>query len=168
MIFELLGQALPQYEVLSITDNNYADVREIFETNCQFLKEAYGNLIDEKGVLGAILQLPDESFSPVNKYIAAICKNGRTVAAVDLLANFPAEGEIYLSFLIVHEDMKGRGFGSIITEGIVRAAGFAGFTRIILNSFKSTAEFWRKQGFEQTSCNDDFLAFHRSIYERAN
>jgi GNAT superfamily N-acetyltransferase len=165
--YDLLRQNLPQYDVIPLSEENYADMREVFDTNREFLTEAYGKSIDEKGILGAILQLPD-NFDPANKYLAAICENGKAIAAVDLLANSPVKDRLYLSFLVVHRDLQSKGIGSSIIEGIIAAARPAGFTQINLGSFDNTAEFWRKQGFVQAGRGDDFIAFLRSIHERTN
>jgi len=145
-LYGALQQSLPQYDVMPLTEDNYADVCEIFDTNHGFLKEGYGDLIDKNGVLAAMLQLP-KGFDIANKYLAVLCENGKPIAAVDLLANSPKKGELWLSFLVVHGDMHGRGIGTNITKGIIAAVKLAGFKKIHLGSFDETVDFWRKQGF---------------------
>ena len=160
-LYTELQRALP-YDVVPITEDNYDTVREVFDTNLEFLVEGYGKLVEEKGVLGAIAQLPD-GFNPADKYLAAICQKGKAIAAVDLLGNSPTKNELWLSFLVVHEDLKSSGLGAQITEGVVCAAQMAGFTKINLGSFETTAAFWEKQGFTQSGANDNFLTFYRSL-----
>jgi len=161
-LYEALRQTLP-YDIVVLTEDNFEDFREVFDTNREFLVEGYGELIDEKDIFGTIAQLVD-GLDPADKYLAAICQDGAAIAAVDLLANSPAKGELYLSFLVVHGDLQGRGFGGEIAEGIVAAAGLTGFTKINLGSFDNTTQFWQKQGFMQTdSKNSDFIAFYRSL-----
>ena len=166
-LYKALRKALPQYDVIPLTEENYADMCQVFDTNHEFLAAGYGRLIDEKGVAGAMLQLPDD-FNPEDKYLAVLRQKGKAIASVDLLANSPTKGELYISFLVVHRDLQGKGIGSSITEGIIAAAKLAGFTRVNLGSFDYTAEFWRKQRFIQTDKDNDFIAFHRSLNERAN
>ena len=161
-LYEALGQALHAYEIIPLTEDNFTKFREVFDTNHDFLVEGYGKLIDEKGVFGAIAQLVD-GFNPADKYLAAICQKDKVAAAVDLLANLPAEGQLYLSFLVVNNDFKGKGIGTAIADGIVVAAKMVGFTKISLGSFEDTAGFWRKQGFVQTGSSGDFLAFYKEL-----
>ncbi|MCL2573872.1 MAG: GNAT family N-acetyltransferase [Defluviitaleaceae bacterium] len=159
-LYSALQQVLPQYNIVTLTLDNYTETREVFETNREFLIEGYGKLIDELGVAEAILKLPD-GFKSDDKHLMVICQNGQAIAAVDLLANVPVQGELYLSFLVVHGDMKGKGIGANVSEGIMQAARLAGFTKIGLGSFDDTANFWRKQGYEQEAKHDGFWIFYR-------
>ena len=162
-LYNALRQALPAYEIIPLTEDNFVNFREVFDTNYDFLVEGYGKLIDEKGIFGAVAQLVD-GLNPADKYLAAICQDGVAVAAVDLLANLPAKGQLYLSFLLVHNGFKGKGIGAAVADGIVAAAKMSGFTKINLGSFEDTAEFWRKQGFTQTESDDNgFLAFYKEL-----
>jgi len=162
-LYEALRQALPQYYIIPLTEDNFAAFCEVFDSNQDFLIESYGKLVDEEGIFGAIAQLPYDGFNPTDKYLAVICQNGKTIAAVDMLANLPKKGELYLSFVVVHEDLKERGLGTIIVEGIINAVRLVGFTQINLNSFEATAAFWERQGFIQSGTNVEFISFYRSL-----
>jgi len=161
-LYDALQQALPQYDIVPLTDANFADISRVFETNQDFLVEGYGGLIDEKGIFGAISQLVDD-FKPSNKYLAGIYQNGKPIAAIDLLANSPAKGDLYLSFLVVRRDLQGQGIGTAISCGIISAAELAGFNQIHLGSFDNTAKFWQNQGYIRIERHNDFIAFHRSL-----
>jgi len=161
-LYDALRQALPQYDIVPLTESNFDSFREIFDSNADFLAEGYGKLIDKKGIFGAISQLVDD-FDPADKYLAAICQNGEAAAAIDLLANLPKQGRLYLSFLVVRGDLQGQGFGAVIAEGIIAAAALAGFSRIDLGSFDDAAEFWRKMGFAQSEGDADYLQLYRSV-----
>ena len=147
-LHETLQQALPIYDVVPLTQDNFADFCEVFDTNRDFLVKNYGKLVDEKGLLGAVAQLVD-GFDPGDKYLAAICQGGRAIAVVDLLANLTAKNELFISVLMVRSDLQGKGFGATFAKGIITAARRAGFSRVTLGTDDSAAKFWEKMGFVQ-------------------
>ena len=161
-----LRQALP-YDVIQITDSNYTIAREVYATNPAYFQLFDEATADDDSILSAINAVPD-GFDIAGKLFAALCRDGDTVAVLDLLSGYPSKDDLWLGLLLVHGNMHGKGIGAVITNSVVKAARLAGFESICLGVMEANAgaiHFWQKAGFVHERTSGDILIFKRSVHE---
>ena len=160
-----LQHALP-YDVIPITEDNYAIAREVYSTNPEYFT-LFGKLADDESILSTVRKVPD-GFALSDKYLAAFCENGRAIAIIDLLAGYPSKSDIWVGLFLVHGDLRGKGLGAAIVKGVMQAARAVGFDGIhlgVVNTNTKALRFWEKMGFVYERTSGDFLAYKRSTHE---
>ena len=160
-----LRRALP-YDVVMITQENYAIAREVYHTNPAYF-EYFDKVADDDSILSAISAVP-EGFDIEDKLFAAFCEDGMAVAVVDLLAGYPTAADLWIGLILVHGDFRRTGIGAGIVSGILQAARAAGFDAIHLGVIKANEgvqRFWEKIGFVYERESGDYLVFKRSVHE---
>jgi len=61
--------------------------------------------------------------------------------------HFNAPDEVQVRFMAVDQDMRGRGYGSRILEGLEAEAALRGAQKIVLNARDNVTEFYAKHGY---------------------
>lgn len=160
-IFAGLGHVLP-YDIVPITQENYAIARDVFSTNPDYFA-LFGNAANDESILAAMCAVPD-GFDISGKYFAALCQNGAAIAIIDLLADYPDTKDLWLGLLMVHGGMLGKGVGNVIINGVLQAASLTGFDNIHLGVIEANTDairFWNKAGFVHERTSGDVLIFSK-------
>jgi GNAT superfamily N-acetyltransferase len=89
-----------------------------------------------------------------DKYVIGIAApDGELVAVLDLIRDYPVEGEWWLGLLMLDPDARTVGLGSRIlheVERVVAAAGGAVIHLGVLEHNESAERFWRRHGFTES------------------
>jgi len=160
-----LQRVLP-YDLVTINQENYTIARDVYSTNPEYFA-LLGKAADDESILTAVNAVPD-GFDIADKLFAAICRDDRAVAVIDLLAGYPTAVDLWIGLILVHGNMRSGGVGANIVNGVVQAAGAAGFGAVHLGAAKANVgalRFWQKMGFVQERQSGDFLVFKRSVHE---
>jgi len=146
-----LRHILSVYEIVPITEDNYNDVLEVYETNQDFFLLTEGKRAELSDILSGITAVP-EGFNLSDKHFVGIWRDGSIVAVLDLLVGFPDPNCVLIGLLLVHGGLKGRGIGTEIAKSILRASESICRNEVRLGVIdKNTRgiDFWTKMGFEQ-------------------
>ncbi len=88
-----------------------------------------------------------------DKYYLGYFSEGRLIAILDLIVDYPVEKIAFIGFFMVEGDMQGRGVGSKLIAELVTYMGELGYERLRLayseNNLQSE-RFWLKNGFFPT------------------
>jgi len=161
-----LQQALPQYDCIPITEDNYIIVREVFDTNPEYF-QLFGEIADDQSILKSMHTVP-EGFGFADKLFIAFCQDSETIAAIDLLVGYPDKDTVWLGLFLMHGNIRGKGVGTTIVNGIIHAAQSDGFDNIqlgVMEANTGAVRFWKKMGFVHMRTSGDILVFQRSINE---
>ncbi|MCL2573873.1 MAG: GNAT family N-acetyltransferase [Defluviitaleaceae bacterium] len=162
-------QTMPHYDIVSLTQDNYTIAREVYFTNPEYFA-FFGGVSDDESILNAMYAVPD-GFDISGKLFVAICdknQDGKVVAVIDLLADYPNKGNLWLGLLLVHGDLHGKGIGAFVVDGVVKAASSANFDSIrlgIIEKNSNAIRFWEKVSFTHEGKSNDILVFQRGLHE---
>ncbi|HEU4560340.1 MAG TPA: GNAT family N-acetyltransferase [Longimicrobium sp.] len=91
--------------------------------------------------------------TPADKHMLAIhSAAGELVGVLDLIENYPAEGEWWLGLLLLDPQARTAGLGSRILSAVKEAVAAEGGTAIYLGVLEHNApaeRFWRRHGFAE-------------------
>ena len=156
---------LPGYEIVPVTKENFEQAFEAYDTNQDFFMLVNGKEATIKSSIGDINALPPGGAID-QKYFISIYKAGRVLAVLDMYANYPGPGSIWIGLLLVHGSFHGAGIGSEITSAVMNAAKAAGYKTVQLGVMKSNEmglPFWQKQGFDVFRHSGDVLVLAKSL-----
>jgi len=147
---------LDGYETAPISRANYADVWEVYESNPDYFVMHKGRVAEFADVLDTFERLV-EGYDSTKQYFVGFWRDGCCAAVLELLPDFPYEGELWLSEIIVHGGLHGQGLGSKIVQAVIAAA--KAYSQIKLGTDPHLSKFWQKHGFIQMPQNGDFIGF---------
>lgn len=101
----------------------------------------------------AILQGLPEGKTYDDKYVIGIFEQEQLVGVLDMVRNFPVEGELILGLLMFDPKYTGLGLRGKIHQCIIRWAKGQGFVKLRLNvegENKESYSFWKNIGYEET------------------
>jgi len=151
---------LQGYETMAIARSNYADVWDVYASNPEYFMTHKGRAARLSDILETFDRLVD-GFDPAKQYFVGFWQNDCCVAVLELLPNFPNDGELWLSEIIVHGNHHGKGLGKKIVAAVLAAA--AGFKRIKLGTDEHLIAFWKGLGFNKTHQSEDFIYFEQEV-----
>ncbi|MCL2704512.1 MAG: GNAT family N-acetyltransferase [Defluviitaleaceae bacterium] len=160
-----LRHCLNAYEVIPITECNYKDAAEVFETNKDFFLLTEGKESSLAGILGSVTAVP-KGFCLKDKYFTGIWKNGSIIAVLDFLKGFPDKDCVWIGLLLVRGGLKGQSIGTEIAQAVLRASKNTNHKQIKLGVIDNNAkgiDFWVKMGFAQADAQSNILIFMREI-----
>jgi len=144
-----LQRYLSEYEIIPITEDNYYDAVDVYESNQDFFLLTEGKKASISGMLENINAIPN-GFDIKNKYHVGLQQNGSVVAVIDFLVGYPACDCVWVGLLLVHGEFKGKSMGSCIVKALLSAARDTGCKEAKLGVIdKNTrgVNFWEKNGF---------------------
>ncbi|MCL2168524.1 MAG: GNAT family N-acetyltransferase [Defluviitaleaceae bacterium] len=153
---------LAGFEAVPITRQNYADVWGVYESNPKYFIEHKGRAALHTDILETFERLV-EGYNPEKQYFVGMWQEGRCAAVLELLPDFPKQGELWLSELIVHGELHSQGTGSKIVQAVISAAKSLGFNRIALGTDEHLIPFWISHGFSQIPDGGNFIGFELII-----
>ncbi|MDD2364239.1 MAG: GNAT family N-acetyltransferase [Eubacteriales bacterium] len=88
-----------------------------------------------------------------DKFYLGYFSEGRLIAILDLIVDYPVERTVFIGFFMVAEDVQGRGMGSKLIDELVAYLSELGYEQLRLayseNNLQSE-RFWLKNGFSPT------------------
>jgi len=151
------------YDIIPITEDNFTDIHEVFDTNPNYFMAAGGKIADGDTILRCIKSSPPD-YDAGKKLFAGLWCDKQPIAVLDLFPNLPGEGELWLGLLLVNGVMHGQKIGTKVTRSVITAADACGFKPIRLGVIQNNinaAIFWQKMGFTQERIADDIHVFIR-------
>lgn len=137
-----------KYEVDSIEKYDIKDIVEIYNSNRKFLKSHMNvDSVDIEWAEKEIQEMKEAGFQSVKIVDAEILK---TVGFID----FKTSKEAYLSLMMIHGELKGKGIGKSVCRELEKHLLSEGCESIRIDVVTgyddSVLEFWKKNGFEKT------------------
>ncbi|MCL2396766.1 MAG: GNAT family N-acetyltransferase [Defluviitaleaceae bacterium] len=148
-----LKSLLNEYELISVTEDNYVDLWGIYETNRDYLATeedlvGKGREASPEDILALAVNRPP-GFDPKGKFCVGIWREGKPIAILDYLVGTPKAHIAYLSLLIVHGDYKRQSIGTTVVNAFIDAARECGYTEVglgINDENEGARAFWGKVG----------------------
>ncbi|MCL2575027.1 MAG: GNAT family N-acetyltransferase [Defluviitaleaceae bacterium] len=151
------------YEIRILNPDDYDVVAKVYETNKNYLDTYEKDISPQKYFLTTWERLVD-GYDAVWQLFFALCKDGFTVAVVEILPHFPNQGVLWFSEIIIHGDVKGCGLGSKIVKAVIEAVRKdGGHNQIKLGIAKENPDakiFWQKMGFIIEQEYDDMIGLY--------
>ena len=147
---------LQGYKLIPITRENYLGVWEVYESNPEYFRATKGRVATPDDILDTFERIV-EGYNPEKQYFVGLWQRGRPAAVLELLPDFPEEGVLWFSELIVRGDLQGRGVGPGVR--IVRAviASAANFKTIRLGTYAHLVPYWERHGFTQIPSEGGYI-----------
>lgn len=103
---------------------------------------------------------------PARSHRLGLFHGGRLVGLAELSFGFPQPEDAYLGLMILHPEVRGKGFGARLlahAEGLARAAGTPRLYLGVLEENPRGRAFWQREGFVATGVmRDDPATGHRT------
>lgn len=142
------------------------DIRELNETDIQEVYELMqGNplyfqycppMATHQSIWDDMKALPPRTTYD-DKYYLGYLQDGRLVAVMDLILNFPNKETAFIGFFMMNKGFQGKGYGTEIIDECGKCLKGEGYQHIRLGFAKGNPQseaFWTKNGFERTGVED--------------
>ncbi len=143
-----LRAALPEYELRPVTGEDEGPVLALMTDNAD-----YYALTDSVPTLESLqadrAALPPRC-APGQKCFAALWRDGKPTALLDLISGYPRERTLFVGLLEVAAELRRTGVGRQIVTALLAAAKGAGMDSVRLACLKNNAcgrAFWDAMGF---------------------
>ena len=149
MLDEIRKQ-LAEYEVAAITEQNFEQIFEVYNTNQDFFLLTQGKEATIESSHSDMMAVPPHCDIQQKVYIG-IWKDGQAVGVLDLITGYPERTCFWIGLLLVHGRLHGKKTGSRFVEAVLDAAWEAGYESAQLGVIESNTKaikFWRKHGFD--------------------
>lgn len=139
------------YQVVSLSAAREADVEGIFaicRENLDYFKHMKSQPSAEH-IRQDLTALPSGK-SIEDKCFVGFYQESQMIAFIDLIADYPCAGTVFIGWFMVRKSEQGRGVGSEIVSAVLAAFKKAGFASARLGFVKGNRQserFWRKNGF---------------------
>jgi len=160
-----LRNQLIEYEILTITKQNFQQVFEVYESNHEFFLLTQGKKATIEQSICDIDALPPNCDIDQKIYIS-IWEDGRAVGVLDLIMNYPEQSGLWIGLLLISSNLHGRKIGSRLVSAVLSAAKDVGhdFAQLgVIESNTKGISFWQKQGFEASRRNGNIVVMTRRI-----
>lgn len=142
---------LTEYEIKTITKQNYMQIMEVYNTNQEYFLLSGGKTAKPEDCLESIDLVPPD-FNRENKIFVGIWINDRIIGVLDLLVGYPLQSCIWIGLLIIHGELHSKHIGGQIVNAILSASKSAGYKSIQLGVIDSNLDglrFWQRYGFKK-------------------
>lgn len=146
-----IKRRLKEYEINTITQSNFTQVMEIYNTNQDFFLLTENKEVQLEECIRDIGAVPP-NFDIGKKIYISIWKNGKIVGVLDLLTGYPTQCCIWIGLLLIHGELHGKNIGSRIMTAVFEASKAVGYESIQLGVIENNIagiNFWHKHGFEK-------------------
>ncbi len=165
-MFDELIKQLAGYEINIITESNCKDLLEVITSNGEYFRLFEDGTANDQTCAEMINSVPP-NFDIHNKLFLGLWKHGQAVAIIDILMQYPQKNSIWISLLLVHEQMHGQGIGRTIDHALVKAAQKNGYISIqlgVIDENKQALFFWQKLDYRITGSKTAISHPGRDIY----
>lgn len=151
MILNELQHKIPEYNIITNSENNIDDVLSLMKSNTYFYSKTQEHTVTREECLEDLHALPpDVPFS--NKTYVAFYEKEKCVAVMDFIEGYPNEHTGYLGLLMLHENVHRKGIGARLLKNLSEVAKGVGLTDIELACYETNERgylFWTKMGFRE-------------------
>ncbi|MCL2840699.1 MAG: GNAT family N-acetyltransferase [Defluviitaleaceae bacterium] len=164
MINEIKKQ-LKDYDIVNITEQNFAQVFEIYETNQDFFLLTQGKKASIESSVNDIVAVPP-NFDFQQKIYISLWKEGKIIGVLDLLQGYPTQTCIWIGLLLIHGHLQGGAIGSKIVNALLDVFKNAGYKRVQLGVIENNTKgisFWQKHGFSKIRMTENIVVMERTI-----
>jgi ribosomal protein S18 acetylase RimI-like enzyme len=133
-----------------ITIEDKDEVMHLFRECKDFFVLTEGTKPDECD--GFFYDLPPEK-TIKEKYLYGVFDNNSLIAAIDIVSNYPEEGEWIIGLLLIHPNTRGMGLGKELHNLIKRITINEGAEKLRIGVMEQNTDaltFWNKIGYKQT------------------
>jgi GNAT superfamily N-acetyltransferase len=143
---------LPPYRITRLSGSDAALLQELYE-RCSDYHEMEEGVPTRPGAAEHLLTALPPGKSPEDKHVLGIqAPEGGLVGVVDLVRDYPAEGDWWLGLLMLDPAARAAGLGTRLFGEIERAVAAAGGTALhvaVLEHNVRAERFWRRVGFAE-------------------
>ena len=112
-----------------------------------------------------ISRVPDGVDSS-DKYLVGFYQKEHLVSVLELITGYPEKNDAFIGWFMVDGPLQRQGIGSQIFADVRAAMTAQGYDYLSLSCEKENKEaiaFWKAQGFEVSSEDNDSISFARAI-----
>ena len=164
LLNEIKNQLI-DYEIITITSQNFEQIFEVYDTNQDFFLLTQGKKATIESSISDIDALPPNCKINQKIYIG-ISKDGMAVGVLDLIEAYPEQTSFWIGLLLINASLHGKKIGSRLVEAIFAAAKVAGYKfaqlGVVENNIKGI-NFWQKHGFNILKHSGDIVIMERPV-----
>jgi ribosomal protein S18 acetylase RimI-like enzyme len=164
MLDEIIKQ-LHEYEIATITRQNFENIFEIYDTNQDFFMLVQNKKATIESSIHDVDALPPRCGVNQKIYIS-IWEDSNVIGVLDLITGYPGQTDFWIGLLLVHGNRQGEKIGSKIINAVLKAAKAMGYKSaqlgVIENNVKSVS-FWQKHGFGIFGHKQNIVVMTRDI-----
>jgi len=160
-----LKNNLIDFEILAVTNQNFNQIFEVYETNQDFFMLTNGRKTTIESSINDINALPPNCNIEQKIYVS-VWEKDTIVGVLDLIEQYPEKSCFWIGLLLVHGNLHGKKIGSRIVHAIITAAKAAGYKSAQLGVIENNINginFWYKHGFEIFKQSENTIVMRRQI-----
>ncbi|MFC4652770.1 GNAT family N-acetyltransferase [Lactococcus nasutitermitis] len=142
---------LGKYFLTELSKKDETEIVRFFAHSADFARLTSGKSEPEEDFLTLINELP-EGKNPADKIVFGLVdKSGKVLAVIDLLRDFPEDGEWMIGLLEILPELRGKGLGKELHTEIVAFAKKAGAKSLRIGVFLDNPQalkFWESLGYQ--------------------
>jgi RimJ/RimL family protein N-acetyltransferase len=150
-----VSQFSPRYAVRELGERDVTAIYDLCRTNPQYY--AFSDTALTRDDITRDLTLLPPGKDRCDKYYVGFYEDGRLIALLDLIGDYPVAGCAFIGFFMVTAARSGAGVGTGIIRTLCAALGREGFGAVELcyqTENPQAEHFWRKNGFAVTRETD--------------
>lgn len=144
------------YRVRPILEADIGAVLRLCRGNPMFYQYIGEDVSDES--LRADLKALPPGKGLSDKYYVGFYQGSDLIAVADLVLGYPNKSTAFIGFFMVSAEAQGKGVGTALVSELSQCFRDEGFTELRLGYVmgnQQSAQFWKKQGFEETGESSD-------------
>ena len=164
MLDEIKNQLI-EYEVVEITNQNFEQVFEVYDTNQDFFMLTQGKKTTIGSSINDINALPPNCGIDQKIYIS-LWENGGVVGILDLTKEYPEQTSFWIGLLLIHGNLHGKKIASRVVNAVLNAAKVLGYKSAQLGVIENNTKginFWKKHGFDIFRHSGNIVVMARCI-----
>lgn len=137
------------------------DIDEIYALSCdnEIFYQYHPPVVTKESIQADMQELPPGK-TYKDKYYIGFFENGRLIALMDLILDFPSKGIAFIGLFMMRKECQSTGIGSFIIEECVSFLRKEGFISIQLGTDKANPQsnsFGIKNHFHKISERNDYI-----------
>jgi GNAT superfamily N-acetyltransferase len=148
---------LPPYRITRLSGSDAALLQELYE-RCSDYHELEEGIPARPGAAEHLLTALPPGKAPADKHVLGVqAPEGSLVGVIDLIRDYPGEGDWWLGLLMLDPAARAGGLGTRLFREIQRAVAAAGGTALhiaVLEHNAPAERFWRRVGFAELRRQD--------------
>ncbi len=164
-----IKQLSTKYHVRRLTEGDIEEILLLFAGNPLFFQHC-PPVATRETVLADMKALPP-GMTYADKYYLGIFDDGRLIAVMDLILNYPNGETAFIGFFMVAAQMQGRGVGTFLVTDIVHCLLSWGYRYTRLGYVKGNPQskaFWHKNRFRETGVETNTEDYTIVVTQREN
>ena len=152
------------HDVRRITEADISDVYALCKSNQKYFQ--YLNTAPTVESLTEIISRVPDGVDSSDKYLVGFYQKEHLVSVLELITGYPEKNDAFIGWFMVDGPLQRQGIGSQIFADVRAAMTAQGYDYLSLSCEKENKEaiaFWKAQGFEASSEDNDSISFARAI-----